>query len=95
MERPTCKTCVFWRELEVELDDRPGYGLCCHNSPKTRKHHGCGNPDCDDHEFFIQWPTTLSTEGCGDHHLFPEFIEYVKKTPGWRELELVEDGVEP
>ncbi len=88
MQRPTCKTCVFWRELEFELDDGLTEGYCTRHAPKPKRHDGCGDPECScSSEFFVQWPTTLSSEGCGEHPDFKRFIAHTGANPRWREVE--------
>ena len=79
MNRPTCKTCVYWKDLEIELEGQTQEGMCQRYAPAPVPH------DHDDECCpFVDWPVTLSTEGCGEHQAFPGYIAWVLANPGKR-----------
>jgi hypothetical protein len=74
MERPTCKTCPYWKTDE---DDVHRTGICRRKAPRARI-----LTDGDDRGYvtFPIWPETLDNEWCGEHSLFPAWIEVQRKT---------------
>lgn len=74
MERPTCKTCPYWKQLsEAEL-----YGECRHGPAK----HGAETQlNCDPGTVSITWGTWFDQhedEWCGAHPNFPAYIASLK-----------------
>lgn len=70
MERPTCKTCLYWQQLsETEHHGE------CHRGPA--KHGQKLNLLCDPGEVSVlygQWFDQHEDEWCGEHPNFPAYI---------------------
>jgi hypothetical protein len=75
MERPTCKSCVYWDCLKVNDIHE---GICRRNAPRPEF-----SPEFSrdgDYEVFPVIPKTLAEEWCGEHIDFPAWIEAQRKT---------------
>ena len=68
MNRPTCETCVYW---EKQLEES---GFCRRRAPR---HLICAYSDDNGPplEEMSDFTTTKYTEWCGEHQLFPKWIE--------------------
>jgi hypothetical protein len=73
MDRPTCKTCPYWDEMDPDEDDKP-IGMCHLLPPQyTGKHT---SEDSSKSACLEAWdfPWTRFDMGCGQHPDFPDWI---------------------
>ncbi len=63
MNRPTCKTCLYWCEYEEDTD----FGQCRRYPPALY-----------DDEALQDFPETVDDKWCGEHSDFPEYIAAMK-----------------
>lgn len=70
MDRPTCKTCLYWDDSPFTVGTNQG--ICRKRPP---------NPARD----VNMWggPRTVGGEWCGEHSDFPEYVKAVKEAKEW------------
>lgn len=71
MEKPTCRTCVFWQEFEGSPEHD---GTCQKNAPEPR---AC----LRSRDTFAAWPITYAGEFCGEHPGFPAYLASLAPPP--------------
>lgn len=87
MERPTCKTCPHWDDIDAELDEAPDVheGVCRRFPPVLLTSDEVGKGDCS-HLDPTNWaqPATCENWSCGEHPGFAAVL---------RHAELVRQGI--
>jgi len=65
MERPTCETCPYWRDLRNPKNELDESGECRRYPPTPNKQVSL-------------WPLTYDLHWCGEHPDFPAYIASLK-----------------
>ncbi len=65
MERPTCKTCVFWGKYDENQ------GICRRLPPNSMMYLW---PRADTPSETTTWPEVWEGDWCGEHPQFPRYL---------------------
>jgi hypothetical protein len=98
MGRPTCETCPYWEETEVDEDKQPMVGEChrgppglspvgIDDAPDAAKRRGCLANFAHSNDGVF--PVTMSDEWCGEH---PFSLAYVASLKAAHACEMTDFG---
>jgi hypothetical protein len=76
MDRPTCKTCPYWRELNVDPDDGNGE---CHRYPPKLPPTMALVEEVGPYGEGLSFPDAPFYLWCGEHPDFPDWIAHLRK----------------